>query len=165
MSSERQYAQFSDEEQREIECLERTMQNPGSSRLEQQIAKAKLDSLKHSKVLEVLIIISEPPPHNHKHRMRGAEEAGSDGSNIYHNDEAFERFAMGEDEHTLTGPRANQPAANRQSVKMSEYSPVNCNTNFDVIAASDHKARGTAKMKAEYNLPSEESELHSSFMG
>uniref|UniRef100_A0A8H7XUC8 Uncharacterized protein n=1 Tax=Psilocybe cubensis TaxID=181762 RepID=A0A8H7XUC8_PSICU len=136
MSSERQNTQFSQKERQEIDTLKHTMQDPGSSRLEQQIAEAKLDALKQSK---------EPAPHMHKHRVHGAEGEGTDGSNIYHNDEAFERFAMGERDSAPTGPRANQPAADRHSIKMN------------------HKVRGTTKEKAENNLPTEE--LHGKFMG
>ena len=64
----------------------------------------------------------EPALHNHKHNMRGVDEVGSGNSNIFHDDEAFERYNMGAAVGHHPGSKvANQAAADRASVKNSAY--------------------------------------------
>ncbi|KAF8964730.1 hypothetical protein BDZ97DRAFT_1757649 [Flammula alnicola] len=122
---------FTPKELEEIASLKETINSRGSSRMEKDIAGAKLDALEASKA---------PPPHMHRHRLHGVDDEEGTTHNLFHNDEAFERFEMGGDQPhgKSSGSKVhNQAAADYRSVK------------------SNHKARGTVKEKAEDTLHEE----------
>ncbi|KDR77254.1 hypothetical protein GALMADRAFT_246558 [Galerina marginata CBS 339.88] len=96
------------------------MQNRGSSKIEKEIAEAKLDVILKSK---------EKPPHNRRHRIASLETEGSGSSNIFNDDITFEKYEMGNDGKKEKGSKAR---------------------NDDVASVKfNHKARGSAKEKIE----------------
>ncbi|KIM41470.1 hypothetical protein M413DRAFT_445468 [Hebeloma cylindrosporum] len=114
---------FTPKEQREIEELEQAKKNPKLSKIEQQIAEAKLQDIRASKA---------SPPHVHKHRFTGALEEEGPETNMFRNDEAFERFEMGGEKHHEKGSKVrNQAEGDYLSVK------------------HNHKTKGTTKEKAD----------------
>ena len=73
---------------------------------------------------QYLTIHTEPEPHNHSHRIRGLTEAslGRADFNMFHNDEAFERYEMGGHQRPHSGGhnKSEEMAQNRiKSIKMS----------------------------------------------
>ncbi|PPR03398.1 hypothetical protein CVT24_012523 [Panaeolus cyanescens] len=142
-------AKFTPKEQQRISTLESQINNPKLSTIERQIADAELSALKTSKM---------PPSHNHKHRMQGGAGAQSDieqipvqkrGNNVtavgkkdhdmFHNDEAFERYEMG-------GDRGNPPTRQTEKRGISDWESLRFN----------HHARGGQKMRAEDDIIHEE---------
>ncbi|KAJ3494522.1 hypothetical protein NLJ89_g10789 [Agrocybe chaxingu] len=115
---------FTPKEQEAIASFEEVITNRGASIMDKQIAEARLYDLKKSK---------EPEPHKHKQRIQGErEDQGGSDHNMFHNDEAFERYEMGGHQRHEPGNKGDDVAAkNYQSVRMN------------------HKARGTSKQKAE----------------
>ncbi len=125
-------AQFTTKESNEISRLQEKITSNTSSALEVQIAQAQLDELRRSKgayffsspfpSCKLSYHYLEPTLHNHKHNLRGVGEVGSGNSNIFHDDEAFERYNMGAAVGHHPGSKvANQAAADRASIKNSAY--------------------------------------------
>ncbi|KAF8153076.1 hypothetical protein B0H34DRAFT_861273 [Crassisporium funariophilum] len=138
MSANDDHKKYSGKEQGEIKELQETIKSHGSSNLQKEIAQAKLDDMEASK---------QPPAHMHKHRIQGeSEEAGGvdrSNANIFHNDEAFERFEMGGEKPS--GKKPLEGAAEWRSIKMN------------------HKAPGGAKRKAGERLERDDDESVPSF--
>ncbi|CAA7266196.1 unnamed protein product [Cyclocybe aegerita] len=115
---------FTPKEQEAIASFEEIINSRGPSGMEKQIAEARLHDLKKSK---------EPEPHKHKQCIqRESEERGGSEYNMFRNDEAFERYEMG-------GHQRDEPGNKWDNTAGKNYHSVRMN----------HKARGTAKQKAE----------------
>ncbi|KAF9485634.1 hypothetical protein BDN70DRAFT_870932 [Pholiota conissans] len=114
--------EFTDKEIEEIQRLQGTIDSRGASKMEKQIAEATLESIARAK---------QPPAHNRRHRINSLEEESARGSgNIYRQDEAFEKYEMGNDQSARPENMAeHQAVGDLHSVKFN------------------HKARGTAKAK------------------
>lgn len=134
-------SEYSTQEKQRVARLQEILNSSKSSELEQQIAEAELNDMhiakggynfglpfvgiscydsKHS------LTSIEREPHTSKYSGSGSsnEQGGSD-DNIFHNDEAFERFEMGGNQKKKSSGRHSGPeerAANDfRSVKMSEH--------------------------------------------
>jgi hypothetical protein len=58
----------------------------------------------------------------HKDRLSGTEEEARSNTNMFHNDEAFERYEMGGDQPPGPGSKVrNQAESDFHSIKFSEY--------------------------------------------